>query len=129
MHWTPWRKIADRWLWYTDGLTYDGPSCYELGTRGPRGGGIRRHYCGDAQNERARISAYARHGSHLGQIIASHLNGGRALYCRSIACATSVEAAALQDALLSRNRYDWNIQGGSSGFAALSRQSLVHFRR
>ena len=129
MRWTPWRKIADGWLWYTDGLTYDGPSCYQLGTPGPRGGAIRRRYCGDAQNERARISAYAKHGSHLGQIIATHLNDGRALYCRSIACATIIEAAALQDTFLGRYRYDWNIQRSSSGVCGLSRRALIHVHR
>jgi len=125
--WTPWRKIADRWLWYTDGLIYDGPSCYELGTREPHGGGIKRQYAGDTEHELARISAYAKHGSHLRFIIAGQLEIGRALYFRSIACATKVEAAALQDVLLGRYRYPWNVVRSSSGLRRTDRR--VRFRR
>ncbi len=120
MAWTPWRRIADRWLWYADALAYDGPSCYELGTRGCRGG-IKRRYVGDAENERARVLAHAKRRSHLGDVIARQLRRGHTLYVRSMPCATKLEAQTFQDVLLRRNRYDWNSLGASSG--------LVSFRR
>lgn len=128
MGWTPWRRIADSWLWYADALNYDGPACYELGTRGPRGG-IKRRYVGDAENERARVLCHAKRRSHLSQVIARHLDLGQTLYFRSIACATKFEAQSLQDVLLRRHNYDGNTLGSASGLAPSNQLARMRIRR
>jgi hypothetical protein len=109
MGWTAWRKIADRYEWYSAGFDYDGPACYELGTGGPRGGSIQPHYVGETGNERSRIQCYARDGSHLSDLIDDHLKRGWCLYYRARACATKADAKRMQDNLLARFTYDWNI--------------------
>ena len=125
MGWTPWRRIADSWCWYADALNYDGPSCYELGTRGP-GGSIKRRYVGDAENERARVLSHAKCSSHLGPIITRQLDLDQTLYVRSKLCATKFEAQSLQDVLLRRHHYDWNALGTASGLAPSSRLVPLH---
>ncbi len=110
MRWTNWRKIAEGNRWFPDDFDYDGPSCYELGTGGPRGGDIRPHYVGETISESGRITTYARSGSHLYKIIDWHLREGWSLYYRGIACATKLDAKRLQDNLLGRFQYDWNVK-------------------
>ena len=96
--------------WYDDEFDYDGPACYELGTGGPRGGQIEPHYVGETVSEKRRMSSYARDGSHLSDIIDDHLKGGWTLYYRAVACSSKHSARKLQDNLLRKFEYDWNIQ-------------------
>lgn len=110
MKWTEWRRLADRRGWYDDEFDYDGPACYELGTGGPRGGQIERHYVGETLSESGRMSSYARHGSHLSDIIDDHLKREWTLYYRAVACRSKRDARKLQDNLLRKFKYDWNKQ-------------------
>lgn len=87
--------------------TWD-PACYELGTGGPRGGSIQWHYVGETKNECQRIKQYARHGSHLSEIINWHLREGWHLYYHARAFTTKELAKVRQDILLRRFQYDWN---------------------
>lgn len=107
--WTNFRKIADRRHWFDDELDWDGPACYELGIGGPRGGGIRIVYVGETSNEKRRVAAYACHGSHLSKIVASHLRDGWCLYYRACALKSKRAAVIMQNNLLARWKYDWNI--------------------
>lgn len=109
MGWTKWRKIADRKKWYGDELDWDGPACYELSMAGPRGGDLRPVYVGETANERKRVIAYASHGSHLSEIIKSHLRQRWTLWYRATAMRTKADAVAMQNRLLGRFDYDWNI--------------------
>lgn len=108
--WTKFRLIADRYEWYDDQLDYDGPTCYELAIGGPRGGDIRIVYVGETSNEMRRMASYARSGSHLAEIIGWHLNEGWCLYYRGYLCSSKSEAVEMQNSLLSRHKYDWNVQ-------------------
>jgi hypothetical protein len=115
--WTSWRLLADKRFWYEDCFDWDGPACYELGTGGPRGGRIQPHYVGETGNERRRIKAYASHGSHLADIIDDHLRRGWRLYYRAISCVSKPRAKELQDNLLARFEYDWNIILNQRGYS------------
>ena len=107
--WTRWRKIADRKHWYNDTFDYEGPACYELAIGGPRGGNMRIVYVGETGNEKRRISAYARHGSHLSEIIDWHLKKGWCLFYHAQAKKTKAAAKKMQNRLLAKYDYDWNI--------------------
>lgn len=107
--WTRPRLVAYKGHWFDDCFDYDGPACYELGTGGPRAGNIQWHYVGETINERRRISCYARNGSHLSKIIDWHLRQGWHLYYRSRAFPTKALAKKMQDNLLRRFYYDWNV--------------------
>jgi GIY-YIG catalytic domain-containing protein len=109
MGWTNWRKIAEKGTWCDEELDHDGPACYELAIGGPRGGDIRPVYVGETVNERTRVIAYASHGSHLADIIASHLRRGWSLYYRAQARPSKRAAKGTQDRLLKEFEYDWNI--------------------
>ena len=108
--WTRWRKIADRRAWFDDELDWDGPTCYELAVAGPRGGDLRIVYVGETKNEKRRMVAYASHGSHLSEIIHSHLKCGWHLYYRARAAPSKEQAVRMQDNLLGRWDYDWNLK-------------------
>lgn len=109
MRWTGWRLLADGRYCFDDVCDWDGPSCYELGTGGPRGGNIQIHYVGETCNERSRMQSYARSGSHLARTIDEHLRRGWRLYYRSVTCDSKESAEALQNRLLRRYEYDWNL--------------------
>lgn len=113
--WTKWRKIADRDCWYEDELDWDGPSCYELAIAGPRGGNRIIVYVGETKNERQRLKAYGRNGSHLSDIIAEHLEDGWHLYYRAQIAKSKEHAVELQNRLLVRWDYDWNLTLNSWG--------------
>jgi GIY-YIG domain-containing protein len=115
MSWTKARLIARDRKWFDDLFDYEGPACYELGTGGPRGGGIKWHYVGETANERARISSYARSGSHLSRIINWHLRRGWWLYYRGYKVGSKSAAKRMQDQLLLRFKYDWNHVGNLGG--------------
>lgn len=109
MGWTDWRMIADHGTWYDDDFDWDGPACYELAIAGPSGGDLRQVYVGETKNEKKRIAAYACHGSHLSEIIDDHLRRGWALWYHATALDSKAAAAAMQNRLLKRFKYDWNI--------------------
>lgn len=109
MSWTDWRKIANRREWFDNELDWDGPACYELAIAGPRGGNLKPVYVGETVNERKRVAAYARSGSNLSKIINSHLRDGWTLWYRAQVKTSKTAAKALQDRLLGRFDYDWNI--------------------
>lgn len=88
MRWADWRLFANRRERFADGFDYEGPSCYEFGTGGIRGGSIEPHYVGETKNERKRMCQCACYGSRLLEIIAWHLRQGWCLYCRGIALPT-----------------------------------------
>ncbi len=108
--WTDWRLIARNGEWFPEALDWDGPACYELAIAGPRGGDLRTVYVGETVNEKKRVAAYARSGSHLADIISSHLRGGWCLYYRAQAMSSKAAAARMEDSLLDRYDYDWNLQ-------------------
>jgi GIY-YIG domain-containing protein len=108
--WTQWRKIANRNEWFGESLDWDGPACYELGIGGPRGGHLRIVYVGETVNEHRRVIAYASHGSHLSETIAWHLARGWHLFYRAQLTRTKKAAIRMQNSLLARFEYDWNIQ-------------------
>ena len=104
--WTKWRKIANRLIWYDEALDWDGPACYELAIAGPRGGDLRTVYVGETANERSRVAAYARSGSHLAEIIGDHLRRGWCLFYRARAMASKAAAVRMQNQLLKKFDYD-----------------------
>lgn len=108
MRWTNWRKIADQEYWYDETLDWDGPACYELGLRGPRGGRHRTVYVGETLNEKRRIIAYAKNGSHISHFIDKALKDGFHLYYHAILFRTKDEAITLQNRLLYKHYYEWN---------------------
>ncbi len=108
--WTGWRKIADRRGWYPNVLDWVGPACYELAIAGPRRGNLKIVYVGETSNEKKRMAAYARHGSHLSKIICWHLQRGWDLYYRARMAQSKDDAARMQDNLLDRWDYDWNLK-------------------
>ena len=110
MGWTRWRKLADQHYWYPETLSWDGPACYELAIAGPRGGGLRIMYIGETDNERRRLSVYARTGSHLSRVITAHLEAGFCLYYRAQAMPTKNAAFQMQNRMLRRFEYRWNKQ-------------------
>jgi len=110
MSWTGWRKLAEKDVWFDDHFDYDGPTCYELAIRGPRGGQHTTVYCGHSQNEDKRMLDYGSNGSHLSEIIAQHLKDGWHLYYRGWCCNSKKEAAAMERRRLDERDYDWNIQ-------------------
>lgn len=110
MGWTTWRKIANRQHCFPESLDYDGPSCYELAIAGPRAGALRVVYAGETVNERQRMMDYAIHGSHKAEIINWHLKRGWSLWYRACAKPSKTKARAMQDRLLFRFHYDWNVQ-------------------
>jgi len=109
--WTDLRKLCERAYWFNEQFDYDGPACYELAIAGPRGGGQRIVYVGETGNERARLSCYARHGSHLSEIIDLHLKHGWSLYYRAYAVNSKEAAKQMQDGRLRTFFYPWNITG------------------
>ena len=109
--WTGLRKIADRHQWYGHQFDYDGPACYELAIAGPRGGSPKIVYVGETGNERARLSCYARHGSHLSVLIDRHLELGWSLYYRAQALNSKEAAKRMQDGRLASFFYAWNTIG------------------
>ena len=108
MRWTNWRKIADKEHWYDEEFDWNGPACYELGLRGPRGGRHRTVYVGETINERSRLLSYAKYGSHLSVLIDEALDNGWHLYYHAIMCRTKEDAVTLQNRLLFRHYYEWN---------------------
>ena len=106
--WTDWRRIADRYGWYSETLDWDGPACYELGIAGARGGQLQIVYVGETGNEHKRVAAYAQHGSHLSNLIHRHLISGWHLYYRGSAVASKLAAVTMQNNLLRRWDYPWN---------------------
>jgi hypothetical protein len=110
MGWTSWRKIADRSQWYPEQLDWEGPACYELAIAGPRGGDLRIVYVGETSNERQRAVAYASHGSHLSEIIHAHLRRGWHLFYRAWGASSKAAAVRMQDNLLMKWDYDWNLK-------------------
>ena len=110
MGWTNWRKIADKDYWYDEELDHEGAACYELAIGGPRGGNMEIKYVGETKNEKERIGAYASHGSHISEIIDEHLGRGFTLYYHAQDKKTKAAAKKMQDNLLSKHYYDWNIQ-------------------
>lgn len=109
--WTNPRKIADRDFWYSEEFDYDGPACYELIIAGRRQGNAQIVYVGETGNEENRISGYARHGSHLSEIIDWHLANGWCLYYRSQALPSKEIAIDMQNRLLKNHVYPWNKAG------------------
>lgn len=107
--WTDWRLIADKENWYDEVLNYDGPACYELGLGVPFWGDPTPVYVGETCNERQRLSHHASNRSHLGGIIQAHLDDGWNLYYRARAASSKEHAKQMQDNLLRKYEYDWNI--------------------
>ena len=110
MGWTNWRLIANQTEWFQEALDWDGPACHELAIAGPRGGDLRIVYVGETVNERRRVATYARTGSHLSEIVDDHLRRGSCLWYRAQVASSKTAAVAMQNRLLGRFDYDWNIQ-------------------
>ncbi len=109
--WTDLKKIADKKNCFVDHLTYNGPACYELIIAGPRQGNSHIVYVGETMNEKRRISAYAKNGSHLKEVIDAHLKEGWCLYYRSQATLDKQRAFDMQNRFLRKYDYSWNIVG------------------
>jgi hypothetical protein len=108
MRWTDFRRLATRTTWFSESLDNDGAATYELAIAGPRGGDLTIVYVGETGEERRRLSAYGRDGSHLAEIIRWHLREGWHLYFRAVSMHSKDAARALQDQLLARFEYEWN---------------------
>lgn len=109
MPWSGWRKLAVKGAWFDEQCDYDGPTCYELAIRAPRGGKHRTVHCGQSANENRRMQRYGRDGSHLATIIQSHLNDGWHLNYRGWCCESPEAAQAMERRMLEKFDYDWNI--------------------
>ena len=109
MGWSNWRCIAGNREWFPQRLDWSGPACYELALGGVRCGDLTVVYVGETVNERRRISAYASHGSHLFRQIERHLRKGWFLWYRAQAVESKRHAVNLQNRLLYRFDYPWNI--------------------
>ena len=109
MAWTVPVKIADRKRAYLDRLTWNGPACYELEIYHPETRQRQIVYVGETVNEAARMKAYATHGSHLAYDIDWHLRRGWVLRYRARAAKSKKAAVKMQNNLLARYDYDWNI--------------------
>lgn len=110
MGWTNWRLLADKKEWHSATFDHDGPACYELAIAGPRGGNLKEVYVGHTVNEKKRLSRYGRDGSHLAEIIQSHLRNGWCLYYRARAKGSKIEAEVMERRMLSKYDYDWNLK-------------------
>ena len=110
MGWTVFRLLADKKHWYDEILDWDGPACYELAIAGPRGGNLRIVYIGETSNEKKRMASYARSGSHLANEIDWHLKEGWYLWYRACGCNSKKEAIAMEESMLKKFKYDWNIK-------------------
>ncbi len=108
MGWTSPGLLAFKTEWFDATLDHDGPACYEIGTGGPRGGGIEWHYVGETNNEKSRMTRYGRDGSHLSKRIDRHLKDGWHIWYHACACKTKADAKRMQDSLLAKWEYDWN---------------------
>lgn len=106
--WTYPRLIASDGIWFMDSFDYDGAACYELGLAGPRGGEMHWKYVGETNNERKRMSCYARHGSHLSNLIDEALAEGWHLYYKAHAFPNKELAKRMQDRFLLNYDYPWN---------------------
>lgn len=106
--WLKPRLIASKGIWYINSFDYDGPACYELGLGGPRGGNLHWKYVGETINERKRMTCYARHGSHLSELIDHALADGWYLYYKAHAFPTKELAKQKQDRFLREYNYPWN---------------------
>lgn len=111
MRWTNWRILLKPGVDFEPDLDYEGPACYELGVGGARGGGIRPYYVGETCNERARMNQYARDGSHNNGPIGEVLRAGKCLYYRACAMSSKQEAKSMQDRMLRKYKYEWNVHG------------------
>jgi len=96
--------VAAKGFWHDDDFDYDGPTCYELAIRGPRGGQHTTVYCGHSKNEDGRMLDYGSNGSHLQDIIARHLKDGWHLYYRGWCCSSKKEAEAMESTANSTNQ-------------------------
>ena len=115
MEWSSWKKIAIKKGFYSENLPiHDGPAIYELGVGNPNGGAVSAKYLGRADNLRARISTYARDGSHLwDEVINPTLNRGYALYYRYYKVKTPEQVRVLERKHLMAKNYNWNIQNNT----------------
>jgi GIY-YIG domain-containing protein len=110
--WTNWKKLATEHEWFDDDFDeYNGPACYELALGGPRGGELEIMYVGETKHEKTRIKQYARDGSHLSKEIGRELRAGWTLWYRAQAKSTKRLARAMQDHLLAKHDYPWNLLG------------------
>jgi len=115
MEWSNWKKIAIKKGFYAENLPiHAGPAIYQLGVRSPNGGAVSIKYLGRADNLRARITQYARDGSHLwDEVINPSLNQGKTLYYRYYKVKTPEQVRVLEKKHLLAKTYDWNIQNNS----------------
>jgi hypothetical protein len=109
VRWTKWRKLAQGRIWSSVEFDHDGPACYELGIGGPRGGSISPVYVGETKNEKSRMALYASGNGHVERHVRAALRAGKALYYRGVALRTKKQAKQMQDRMLDRFVYDWNI--------------------
>jgi len=107
--WSNWIKLASKDYWIDYKNVYNGPACYELGIGGLNYGNIIPVYVGETKTEKSRISKYAKGESHLKEIIDEHLERGFTLYYRAQAKSSKAEAKRMQDSLLTKYDYGWNI--------------------
>ncbi len=108
MGWTNPRLLASGAEWFSAVLDNGGPACYEIGTGGPRGGGISWHYVGETASEKNRMARYGSDGSHISELINEQIDEGKHIWYRAQYCRTKQAAKKMQDNLLKRFRYDWN---------------------
>ena len=110
--WSDWIRIAEHKNYDTELIDDCGPACYELGLlrKGSWFGSVEEMYIGETCNLRARATAYGRDGSHLYEIIHSHLKRGYDLYIRYVLFHSKEDAKEFQDEMLDEYDYDWNIQ-------------------
>lgn len=109
-NWSSWRKLCDQDYLYNEHLNWDGPVCYELAVGGPRAGGLEIVYVGESGNARQRLSMHGLERSHLRDTIRAHLRQGWCLFWRVQRKGSKWAAVELQNNLLARFDYPWNIK-------------------
>lgn len=110
--WTSWQKLAvgkESWSW--DDL--EGRlACYELGLGGPRRcSSPRVVYVGETGNLRQRLSVHVSHAAdNLRHALDWHLRQGWGIYFRVCFVRSRSAGKRMQNSLLEKYDYDWNIQ-------------------
>lgn len=108
--WTGWRKLCDTDFLYDEHLDWGGPVCYELALAGPRGGNRETVYVGESGNARQRLSRHGLERTHLRDTIRTNLRQGWCLFCRVQRKPSKSDAVRMQNNLLARKYYPWNIK-------------------
>lgn len=111
MGWTQWKKLANKFDWHPENLSYDGPACYELGIKGKWKHYVIVTYVGNTGNLNSRMYQYAQNGSHLKKLLKKYWKFEYTLWFRYFQVNTKNQAVRMERNRLSEfglERYPWN---------------------